>query len=85
MQGLFEALHDKVQYLPRCKESDLTPNMPLIHTSFTYRKWNMDEICGLKLYSLYVHTSQKIFVKFLHGQAFFQTCRVGCLSLAKLK
>ena len=32
----------------------LTPNVPLIHTSFTYRKLNMDEICGLKFYLLCV-------------------------------
>ena len=34
------------------KKDDLTPNTPLIHTSFTYRKFNMDEICGLKSHSL---------------------------------
>ena len=34
---------------------------PLIHTSFTYSKLDMDEICGLKFYLLYVHTSQEIF------------------------
>ena len=32
----------------------LTPNTPLIHTSFTYPKLNMDEIYGLKFYLLYV-------------------------------
>ena len=46
----------------------LTPNMPLIHTSFTYRKLNMDEICGLKSYLSCVHTSQKILLKSLHAQ-----------------
>ena len=34
----------------------LTHNTPLIHTSFTYSKLNMDEICGLKFYLLYVLT-----------------------------
>ena len=31
---------------------NLTHNTPLIHTSFTHRKLNMDEICGLKFYLL---------------------------------
>ena len=46
----------------------LTPNTPLIHTSFTYRKLNMDEIYGLKFYLLCVHTSQKKLLKSLHVQ-----------------
>ena len=46
----------------------LTPNIPLIHTSFTYRKLNMDEICGLKFYLSCVHTSQKFLLKSLHAQ-----------------
>ena len=46
----------------------LTPNMPLIHASFTYPKLNMDEIHGLKFYLLYVHSSQKILLKSLHAQ-----------------
>ena len=46
----------------------LTPNMPLIHTSFMYSKWNMGEIFGLKFHLLYVHASQKSFLKFLHAQ-----------------
>ena len=50
------------------KKNFLTPNTPLIHTSFTYRKLNMDEICGLKFYLLCVHTSQKILLKSLHAQ-----------------
>ena len=41
--------------------SYLTHNTPLIHTLFTYSKLNMDEVCGLKFYLLYVHTSQKIY------------------------
>ena len=32
----------------------LTPNKPLIHNSFTYSKWNMGEIFGLKFHLLYV-------------------------------
>ena len=40
----------------------LTPNTPLIHTSFTYSKWNMGEICGLKSHLLYVHASQFFFI-----------------------
>ena len=46
----------------------LTPNTPLIHTSFMYRKLNMDEICGLEFYLSCVHTSQKILMKSLHAQ-----------------
>ena len=49
-------------------EKFLTPNMPLIHTSFTYRKLNMDEICGLKFYLSCVHTSQFFLLKSLHAQ-----------------
>ena len=41
----------------------LTFNTPLIHTSFTYQKLNMDEICGLKFYLLCVHTSQNFFIE----------------------
>ena len=47
---------------------DLTHNTPLIHTSFTYSKLSMDEICGLKFYLSCVHTSQKILLKSLHAQ-----------------
>ena len=67
------------------KNPILTHNTPTItHTSFTYSKLNMDEICGLKFYLLYVHTSQKIFLKFLHAQGLFQVFPVGCLSLVLL-
>ena len=42
----------------------LTPNTPLIHTSFTYRKLNMDEICGLKYHLSYVHMyNTKVFIE----------------------
>ena len=35
--------------IPICSLSNrsLTPNMPLAHTSFTYRKLNMDGFCAL--------------------------------------
>ena len=46
----------------------LTPDMPLNHTSCTYSKWNMGEICGLKFHLWYVHTSQKVLLKSLHSQ-----------------
>ena len=46
----------------------LTPNRPLVHTSLTYQKLNMDEICSLKVYLSCVHTSQKISLKSLHAQ-----------------
>ena len=39
----------------------LTPNMPLIHTSFMYPKLNMDEIYGLKFYLLHVHIPEFFF------------------------
>ena len=34
----------------RDKLCSLTHNIPLIHKSFTYSKWNMDEIFGLKFH-----------------------------------
>ena len=46
----------------------LTANTALIHTFFTYPKLNMDVICGLKFYLLYVHTSQNFLLKSLHAQ-----------------
>jgi hypothetical protein len=48
--------------------NSLTPNMSLIHTSFTYSKLNMYEICGLKFYLSYIHKSQKVLLKSLHAQ-----------------
>ena len=39
--------------------SNLTPNTPLIHISFTYSKLNMDEICGLKSHLLSIHFQKK--------------------------
>ena len=49
----------------------LTPNTPLIHTSFTYSKLNIDEICGSKFYLLYVHTAHKKNFKYVFsGQHF---------------
>ena len=41
-------------------------NTSLIHTSFTYRKLNMDEICGLKSYLSCVHCTYitKNFIEF---------------------
>jgi len=50
--------------------------MPLIHTWFTYSKWNMGEICGLKFHLSYgqlkktesfkIAKSQKNFTKISH-------------------
>ena len=37
------------------QRSHLTPNMPLIHTWFTYSIWNMGEMCGLKFHLWYGH------------------------------
>ena len=36
-------------FLPSVSNA-LTPNTPLIHTSFTYSKWNMGEIFGLNFH-----------------------------------
>ena len=51
----------------------LTPNSPLVHTSFTYRKLNMDGFSVLNGFLGYVDSTQKIFLKFLHAQGLFQT------------
>ena len=45
-----------------------TPNMSLIHTWLRYSKLNKGEICGLKSHLLYVHSSQNIILKSIHGQ-----------------
>ena len=37
------------------KACELTPNTPLIHTLFTYSKWNMDGLYGLKFYLSYMY------------------------------
>ena len=42
----------RIQEMSSC----VTPNTPLIHTLFTYSKWNMGEIGGLKFHLLCVHT-----------------------------
>ena len=51
----------------------LTPNRPLVHTSFTYPKLNMDSFSVLNSSLGYVDSTQKIFLKFLHAQGLFQT------------
>ena len=51
----------------------LTPIRPLAHTSFTYRKLNMDGFSVLNGFLGYVDSTQKIFLKFLHAQGLFQT------------
>ena len=53
--------------------SHLTPNRPLLHTSFTYPKLNMDGFSILNGFFGYVDSTQKIFLKFFHAQGFFQT------------
>ena len=50
----------------------LTPNRPLAHTSFTYRKLNMDGFSVLNGFLGYVDSTQKIFLKFLHAQGLFR-------------
>ena len=57
-----------VAMLEKINSQHLAPNTPLIHTSFTYPKLNMDEIYGLKFYLSYVHTSQIFLLKSLHAQ-----------------
>jgi hypothetical protein len=54
-------------------KSRLTPNMPVAHTSFTYRKLNMDGFSVLNGFLGYVDSTQKIFLKFFHAQGLFQT------------
>ena len=51
----------------------LTPNRPVAHTSFTYRKLNMDDFSVLYGFLGYLDSTQKIFLKFLHAQGLFQT------------
>ena len=41
----------------------LTPNTPVIHTSFTYSKLNMDEICGLKVLFIICRYITKKFIE----------------------
>ena len=48
------------------QSSELTPNTPLIHTPFTYSKWNMGEICGLKFNLSYVHRLQQKILAYHH-------------------
>ena len=62
------------------KNIHLTHNMQLIHTSFTYSKLNMDEICSLKLYSLHVHTSQFFFWNSSMRKAFFRSALLAKLN-----
>ena len=53
--------------------SALTPNRPLAHTSFTYRKLNLDGFCVLNGFLGYPDSTQIFFLKFLHAQGVFQT------------
>jgi hypothetical protein len=46
----------------------LTPNMPLIHTSFTYSKLNMDDFSILTGLLGYLDSTQEVELKFLHAQ-----------------
>ena len=81
MENYFPLLHQREDFFPRITNSVtdsshilvdgfehvLAPNTSLIHTSFTYSKWNMDEIFGLKFHLSYtysrIHTSQKVFIE----------------------
>ena len=49
----------------------LTPNRPLVHTSFTHPKLNMDGFSVLNGFLGYLDSTQKIFLKFLHAQDLF--------------
>jgi hypothetical protein len=51
----------------------LTPNRPLVQTSFTYPKLNMDGFSVLNGSLGYGDSTQKIFLKFLHAEGLFQT------------
>ena len=66
-----ELLNTFVTYdsLPKLTNLEITVlNTPLIHTLFTYSKWDMGEICGLKFHLLYVHASQIFLLKSLYAQ-----------------
>ena len=54
---------------------NLTPNTPLIHTSFTYSKWNMylKLIFWAYLKMMVKSGLEKIFMKSLHAQEVFIT------------
>ena len=55
-------------YIVPSPSTALTPNTPLINTSFMNSKWNMDEMFGLKFHLPYTYTPQRFFLKFLHAQ-----------------
>ena len=46
----------------------LTPNTPLIHTSFTYSKLNMDDFSILTGLLGYLDSTQEVELKSLHAQ-----------------
>ena len=67
LQFITEGKYELVTYIL------LTPNRPLVHTSFTYPKLNMDGFSILNGFLGYIHSTQKIFLKFLHAGGLFQT------------
>ena len=50
----------------------LTPNRPVAHTSFTYRKLNMDVFSVLNGSLGYVDSTQEVKWNSLHAQSLFQ-------------
>ena len=64
------------QSLTKCNKQGfsyvLTPNRPLAHTSFTYRKLNMDGFSALNDFLGYVDTTQEKEWNSLHAQSLFQ-------------
>ena len=50
----------------------LTPNRPVAHTSFTYRKLNMDVFSVLDGSLGYVDSTQEVEWNSLHAQSLFQ-------------
>ena len=51
----------------------LTPNRPVAHTSFTYRKLNMDVFSVLNGSLGYLDSTQEVEWNSLHAQSLFQT------------
>ena len=51
--------------------SNLTPNTPVIHTSFTYSKLNMDDLFVLTGPLGYVDCIQEVELKSLHAHGHF--------------
>ena len=52
--------------------TDITPNRPLAHTSFTYRKLNLDGFSVLNVFLGYVDSTQEVEWNSLRAKSLFQ-------------